>query len=384
MRIGILTGEYPPLQGGVGAYSRILAHELARQNHSVAVISTQAAREADPMINLSPAVARWGWSALRAARRWAQAHHLDVVNLQYQTAAYQMSPWIHFLPEAIQPTPVVTTFHDLRVPYLFPKAGPLRNWMVMRLARASAGVIATNDEDFARLSGLPCAALVPIGSNILSPLPANFDPQPWRAQAGAGMEDFLIAYFGLFNRSKGLDVLLKSVSQLRADGVPARLLLIGGGAGSSDPTNLESMRHLEALIGQLELGACIGRTGYLEDEAQVGAFLAASDAVALPFVDGASFRRGSLMAAIHYGCAIVTTAPAVPVPAFVDGDNLLLAPANDVQALAEALHRLWDSPALRARLRAGAARLAGSFTWPKIAQACADCFACAIEKSDRA
>jgi N-acetylglucosaminyl-diphospho-decaprenol L-rhamnosyltransferase len=29
MRIGIITGEYPPMQGGVGAYSQILAHTLS-------------------------------------------------------------------------------------------------------------------------------------------------------------------------------------------------------------------------------------------------------------------------------------------------------------------------------------------------------------------
>ena len=45
------------------------------------------------------------------------------MNIQYQTAAYGMSPFIHFLPDALRPIPVVTTFHDLRFPYLFPKAG---------------------------------------------------------------------------------------------------------------------------------------------------------------------------------------------------------------------------------------------------------------------
>lgn len=381
MRIGILTGEYPPLRGGVGAYSRILALELVQQGHTVAVFSGRQAQEADPRIALSPVVNRWNWGALRAARKWVQANKLDVVNLQYQTAAYRMSPWIHFLPDSLRPAPVVTTFHDLRVPYLFPKVGPLRGWIVSRLARASSGVIATNDEDFAHLSALPCAALIPIGSNILASLPSNFDPHAWRARAGAGANDFLIAYFGLFNRSKGLETLLHGLKLLREGGVPARLLLIGGGAGSSDPTNVNFMRQLDALIAQQALEAYIYRTGYLEDEAMVGAFLAASDVVSLPFLDGASLRRGSLMAAIRYGCAIVTTTPSVPISSFRDGDNLALVPAGDVNALAHMLRRLWESPDLRARLRTGAARLAEAFAWPQIAQACVGCFGQAIEKS---
>ena len=47
--------------------------------------------------------------------------------------------------------PVVVTFHDLRVPYLFPKAGRLRPAAVTHLARAAAGVIATDPADEAEL-----------------------------------------------------------------------------------------------------------------------------------------------------------------------------------------------------------------------------------------
>ena len=42
-----------------------------------------------------------------------------------------------------------TTFHDLRPPYLFPKAGPLRDYVTHRLARASDAVIGTNGSDVA-------------------------------------------------------------------------------------------------------------------------------------------------------------------------------------------------------------------------------------------
>ncbi len=128
-----------------------------------------------------------------------------MVNIQYQTAAYGMSPFIHFLPDALRPIPVVTTFHDLRYPYLFPKAGKLRDWIVWRLARASAGVIATNHEDAAHLRDLNMA-LIPIGSNIRATTQRPAD----RQQVGATADDFLIANFGLINRSKGIDTLIES------------------------------------------------------------------------------------------------------------------------------------------------------------------------------
>lgn len=367
MRIGLVTGEYPPMQGGVGAYTQILARTMADQGHEVHVLASTKAAESDPRIVLLPSIRRWNIASLGEIREWTQKHRLDVVNIQYQTAAYGMSPVIHFIPNVVGSVPVITTFHDLRFPYLFPKAGRLRDWIVMHLARASDGVIATNHEDMNRLSHLPCAALIPIGSNILQTLPEGFDPQPFRKQAGTTDDDLLLAYFGLINQSKGLDTLLHAVASLRKHDIPARLIIIGGEAGSSDPTNAAYQREIQSLIDQLNLAPYVYTTGFV-DEAAVGKFLAASDVVVLPFRDGASYRRGSLMAAIRYGCAIVTTQPAVEIPAFTDGENMLLVPPDDSEALHHAITRLYQSPELRQRLSAGAHQLASHFEWANIAR----------------
>lgn len=364
MRIGIITGEYPPHQGGVGAYSQIIARTLAAQGHDVFVFTHHAAAP-DNRVHVTPSVRHWNLSAIRAANQWAHEMRLDVVNVQYQTAAYAMSPFIHVLPDIIRRIPVVTTFHDLRYPYLFPKAGRLREWIVNHLARRSDGVIVTNHEDAAQLADLRNLALIPIGSNITVEPPPNNGSDTWRAKAGAQSDDFLIAYFGFANRSKGLDVLLDSLAQLRADGVPARLLMIGGRTGSSDPTNAAYADAIDAQIEALGLVQFARWAGYV-DETAVAAYLHAADAVALPFLDGASFRRGTLMAAIHHGCAIVTTQPNIPIPEFSD-EQMLFVPPGDKSALAAALRRLYDSPDLRARLRAGARTLAPRFDWAQIA-----------------
>jgi glycosyltransferase involved in cell wall biosynthesis len=82
--------------------------------------------------------------------------------------------------------------------------------------------------------------------------------------------------------------------------------------------------------------------------------------MALPFRDGASYRRSSLMAAIQQGCAIVTTAPTVPIYTFQHGDNIWLVPPTDAPALTQALKSLTD-PALRQRLQEGARTLTHTF-----------------------
>ncbi len=369
MRIGIITGEYPPMQGGVGAYTSILAAELARQGEYVSILTSTQARNSNPQIAMSNSIEQWRFSNFNTTRHWVEALALDVVNIQFQTAAFGMSPWIHLLPDVIRGVPVVTTFHDLRFPYLFPKAGNLRQWIVTHLAKASQGAILTNHEDYERVSKIVKSELIPIGSNILTDLPADFDETGWRERAGAKPGDFLIAYFGLINRSKGLDTLMQSLGELRGSGIPARLVMVGGGAGSSDPTNAEFTRELQDLIGTLNLTEYIHWTGYLENDSEVGAYLTASDVTALPFTDGASYRRGSLMAAIRYGCAIVTTTPAVEIPLFRDGDNLAFVPPEDSDALTKTLRHLYEAPDKRQELQEGAAQLSRQFEWPQIAKA---------------
>jgi glycosyltransferase involved in cell wall biosynthesis len=380
MRIGIVTGEYPPMQGGVGAYSQILAKTFAQQGHSVYVLSDHRAREDHKNIDLTNTVTKWRFGELRAINRWASANRLDVISFQFETAAYAMSPWVHFLPNIVRHTPVVTTFHDLLPPYLFPKAGGLRDWIVMRLARSSAGVIATNHEDMQRLEHLPFAKIIPIGSNILTPTPSNFNRAEWRHKSGADGKDFLLAYFGFINRSKGVDILLTAVARLRESGCQIKLVMIGGRIGSSDPTNTLYANEIDSLITKLNLQNAIHWAGFVE-ASQVSNYLEACDVVVLPYRDGASYRRGSLMAAIQHGCAIVTTEPSVNIPVFSNGENMALVPRDDHMEVAGAVQQLINAPVAIQRLRDGAKSLRTLFDWGTIAKNYVSFFEVVVRKT---
>jgi len=355
MRIGWITGEYPPMQGGVGAYTRILAQHIHDLGHECFIFTDQRAAQPNIHLPVTARVRRWSFSALRWARSWARDHQLDVISLQYQTAAYDMSPFIHFAPDLLRPFPVVTTFHDLRFPYLFPKAGALRPWIVRRLARASAAAIVTNDEDRAALNArqIP-AAVIPIGSNII-PSGSSIHPR--------SDSEFIIAFFGLMNASKGIDLLLQSARALLDDGISARVWLIGAVAGTSDLSNTDYAKQIDALIDRLALRPYVLRTGFLND-AEVTAYLRAADVVALPFRDGASLRRGSLMAALACGAAVVTTAPAQPIPALADAVRFC---EPNAASLTAALRSLHADPSQRVRLRKAAECAARQFDWRQIA-----------------
>lgn len=368
MRIGIVTGEYPPMQGGVGAYTRILAGELAKQASEVAVFSSKGAQSTDHtnLVSVTNNINKWDIWSLLAIREWVHSHKIDILNIQFQTAAYGMSPWIHLMPQVVN-VPTVTTFHDLRHPYLFPKAGSLRDAVVMHLAKHSNGVICTNHEDDQRLNSIPSRVLIPIGSNIQAALPVGFSPDEWRRRVGVSEDEFLIGYFGLFNQTKGIEVLLEAVSLLRKLGHPLKLIMIGGGLGTADPTNAAYLDGLHQQAMRLGLKEVIHWTGYLEHEADVGAYLSASNLIVLPFKDGASFRRGSLMAAIQYGCPIITTIPSVEISSFRDMGNMMLVRPDNTQALTEGIDMLITNEGMRIHLKQGATALRDEFRWETIA-----------------
>ncbi|MBN1953665.1 MAG: glycosyltransferase family 4 protein [Anaerolineae bacterium] len=373
MRIGILSAEYPPLQGGVGDYSRQLARALAELGHAVHVLTGRAGESQpvppDASFAVHRVVAHWRWGCWRDVLRVASELELDGLNLQFQTAAYGMHPAIQCPPRRREPA-LLVTFHDLKAPYLFPKAGPLR-WQSLRwLARRADGVIVTNREDWLRLAGdCPAGRLrrIPIGSNIACAPPAGYDRDAERAAWGVGRDDLLLGYFGFLNESKGGEELVEATALLAARGLPVHLLMVGGRVGSSDPTNRAYAGRVERLIADRGLQGRVHWTGY-GDPAAVSAGLLATDVCVLPYRDGVSFRRGTLLACLAHHRAVVTTRPAVPLPEVRDGENMLLAPPRDAADLAAAVARLADDPPLRERLQAGAAELAAAFSWESIAR----------------
>ena len=418
MRVILLSAEYPPREGGVGDYTRRLALALCGEGQEVSILTSAGTSGApgDPL-QVYPRVANWGWGCLPAISRHLHECRPAVLHLQYQTGAYGMHPAIHFLPEVLRclpaPLRLVVTMHDLRLPYLFPKAGRLRHLLVAHLLRQADAVVVTNGADLLRLGGeltptpvpsssrgrgvrpardllhpLPPGALrrppslIPLGSGLPPDLP-GYDRAAVRARVGVGPEEALLGHFGLLHPSKGADLLVEALGRLRPAGRtstgsvqrPARLLLVGGGVGETDPGNVSFREELRALIGRLGVGEAVLRTGVCSDVEAAG-YLRACDLVVLPYRDGASFRRSSLVAALSLGCPVVTTAPLDPEEvslgagqaALQDGANVFLVPRGDATALAAAIAGLLEDSSRRKGLGEGAGRLGEAFRWEGIAR----------------
>lgn len=371
--------------GGVGDYTACLARALHLQGVQVSVLTSTKAQQsvgAFPFPVIA-GVKKWGHSTFYNPWPYGQAWRLvhgqspDIVHIQYQAAAYALLPAINGLPFVLNRfSPLIktmVTFHDLRVPFVFRGAGRLglRDRMVRWMAEWSQAVACTDEADLQVVTrwGLRSPArLIPIGSNI---------PAEARWTGGEqGADGVTLGYFGLLNQSKGVEILLEAYHLVRQRGLRGTLAMIGADLGDSDPTNAEYARHIRSLATELGVEKGINWTGRLPSP-DTSRALAGLDVCILPYLDGASFRRGTLMAALAHGLPIVTTMPSSRAgigPRLIDGQNCRLAKAGDAEALANAIMELASSPAMRQRLAQGAQALSTNFSWEEIGRKTAEAY----------
>ncbi len=365
MRIGVISGEYPPLLGGVGAYTHIMVGQWLKMGHQVYLFTPPHAQENRPNTHTTHYAGKWGIDVVGQVRQWAKTHQLEVILLQSQMGMYNLSGVMTALPflmrVLMRSVPFITTFHDLLPPYLFPKAGGLRTWAMRQMARYSAHTVVTNDEDLHSLASLKNVSLIPIGSNITVHTLRNNTRQTLRQRVGG---EFIVGHFGFLYTNRGVEHLLTALKACRVYH-DVRLVMIGGREGG--PTDSLYVARLDADIARLGLNEAVHWTGYATNE-EVSAWLQSIDCVALPFLDGASYRRGSLMAAIEHACPILTTQHHMSVQAFQDGVNMQFVPVGDAKALENALLAWITAPNELAQYRQNLSTLRQKFQWDSITE----------------
>lgn len=160
-------------------------------------------------------------------------------------------------------------------------------------------------------------------------------------------------------RDKGIEEFVAAAQRLRAEGMAARFVLVGG----ADPGNPSAIppRRLQAWAD----AGLVEWWGHREDMAAV---FAQAHIVCLP-----SYREGLpkvLLEAAACGRAVVTTDVPGCREAVTHGDNGLLVPARDVAGLAQALRMLLEDADLRKRMgRRGRARAEAEFGVERVVNA---------------
>ena len=176
----------------------------------------------------------------------------------------------------------------------------------------------------------------------------TFQPPP------AGHEGtWRIGLFGRLSGIKGHAVAIRACERLIRQGLPVKLCIAGGAPDAP------LRRQLESLIATLRLQEAVEWLGVRQD---MPALLASMDVVVVPSTYPESFGRG-VIEAQAVGRPVVASRIGALATLIEDGQTGLLTPPGDDEALAGALRRLFEEPALRqACVRAG--REAVEARWP--------------------
>ena len=321
---------------GVSADGPLLADVRAE---GLRVVPLPLARSLSPLAQ---------WRALRAMVALLRAEKPDLVH-----AHMPISGFIARLAARIVGVPrVAYTCHG----FLFNQPGPWPRRALGFVMEFLGGrmtdtylTVSTEEAEDARLLWIARGA-VACGNGRD---PSRFRPDEaarLRIRAGLGcrQDAVVVVIVSRLVRHKGYPELLAAMEE-----VPGAELWVVGERLDSDHG-----ADMEAVFAARPLGPRLRRLGYRADVADV---LAAADIFALP-----SHFEGlpmSVIEAMLTGLPVVATAIRGPREQVVDGQTGLLVPPATVAPLAEALRRLAQHPALRARMgRAGRARAQQHYT----------------------
>jgi len=369
MKVCLITGAFPPDRCGIGDYTDRLAGSLARLGTDIHVVAAAGHGETPRrLFSVHRVVRRWDLAGLRSLAGLLGRIAPDVVHLQFPSVAFRRSLSYTLAPAVLRSKGfrIVLTLHE------YAPAGATSRLRQLAMAAAADRVILTNPEDLAlvgwrlfwRRDRLHAVGIGPNIEPCAAPAAAGgwADRESRRRQAGVEPGSTLFCFFGNLHPGKGVEELVEAFAAVGRSLPGSRLLLIG----SFDPGDAPFEQRVRRRIDAAGPAGAIRVTGFLPPR-EVSALLLASDVCVLPFRDGVSLRRGTLLAALCHGLTVITTCPRTPLPAELGGEVLILTPRGDAAGLARAMLDFAAAPAsARARLRAGG--LARRFTWEDIAR----------------
>ena len=320
----MITGSYPPVSCGVGDYTSRLAEALVEEGALVEIYSVDM---------------EWGLLNVRKAAAKIAAAAPDVVHIQYPTTGYghKLGPQaLNFMLK-----PCLVTLHEVS------QAHVLRRLSLYSFAFGAERLIFTSDYEMNyALKWAPWLAnrssVIPIGSFISTQVDA----------CAKDLND--IVYFGLIRPNKGIEQVIALAALIKSQSVPLNIRIIG----AINPRHPQYLEELQCASKGFPITWDIGLS-----EPQVATLLARSRIAYMPFPDGASERRSSLLAALLNGVATISTKGAFTTNELAES----LAFADTPEQALLVIKQLLEKPEQLRALAQRAREYGQKRSWPHIA-----------------
>ncbi|HET7481641.1 MAG TPA: glycosyltransferase family 4 protein [Actinomycetota bacterium] len=202
-----------------------------------------------------------------------------------------------------------------------------------------------------------------------------------RARLGLPTDRSIVGYVGRFTTTegeKGLTTLVAAAGRLRAQNGARPLLVAVGGPVTAIPNYLQHARNLGVDHENLRFFDHVPAP-------EVPLWVRACDVVTVPSPDTHyTARVSSPLKVFEYlaaGAAIVASDLPAIRETLTDGEDALLVPPEDPDALADAISRLLDSPEDAERLRRNALALSADYSWRSRAERGLDAAGIRVQRS---
>lgn len=324
LRLVTLCGSIAPLFSGTEDYHLTLSDGLAGRGIVVTPVD----------------IGHWGPGRIGALLHAVRAAKPDAILMHYPTDAFGRSLMLPLFGLLQRVAPLVVTLHE------FTAAHPLRRAAVGALLLRASAIVTTARKEADGIAGWypwlrSRIRIVPVGPST--------PPREWRPAPAPS-----VVYFGQIRPDKGIEEFLACHDRLAGQFPEARFTI----AGSSVPLFAEYFARMQEEIARRGISLASGLSS-----AAIADLLSEAWVALLPFPDGASFRRTSLLAAAGSGAPIVTvTGPDTPADLAA-----LLAPAsNSVDELTALTARLLSDEGARLEAHRHSREIAAKVGWDGI------------------
>ena len=366
----IITPAYPPMTGGISDHTFLLARALADAGDTVDVWCPPApdaeleAPPAVPGVTVHPLSSRFGLGALGTLRRTLREQPRETrVLVQWMPTGFGLGTMN--LPFALvlfslRGRPLDLYVHEVgweissRETMRRALAGVAHRAMTWMAARSARRVYVSTPEWGRRLDVRRGAALepdqiaqwVPVSSNVPDRADAARVAEIRDGLLGKARLRTVVGHFGSFDRYHAA-LMPHVVTRVLDEGGDRVMLLIGRGSAAVRDT---------IVLGRPDLAPRLAATGGVAPS-EVSAHLAACDVLVQPFEDGASARRGSLMAGLALGLPTITNRGPSTEDVWSAERAVHLTDSAAPHSLGGAVTKLMADPQQRARLGAAAGAL---------------------------
>ncbi|MEM2073506.1 MAG: glycosyltransferase family 4 protein [Nitrososphaeria archaeon] len=321
MKVVMLTGSYPPDRCGVGDYTFRLVNALRDKGVNIYVIK------------------KGGWHL-----DWTtflldiKKINPDIIHIQYPTIGFGWS----LAPQLVSLLmPCVVTLHEVSQVHILRKLS-----LFFFTIRGRYFIFTSEFERQYAISKAPWisrkSSVIPIGSNI----PVSSEEKLKNSNE--------IVYFGLFRPKRGIENVLALADYIKQRGMNLSVHMIGQPQLGQENYFQDLQRRAE----NLPVKWSVALSDY-----EVANLLAKSKVAYIPYPDGASERRTSLLALLANGVVPITTKGKYTSPEL---ENVVLYAKTPEEALEVAIRLIQDN-LLYSQLAEAGRNYAQKFTWESIA-----------------